>query len=232
MERLTDDVWWLEAHPRSPFSANVFLVEDGDVVTLIDAGLPWDAGRLRSCVETAGFSLGEIDRVLLTHFDLDHVGGLSRLAPDLDAPVYAGELDARLAAGEWHPPWSSPKGVFHRLLRRAFSIPASFSVEQVTDGDRIGGFTAYHTPGHNPGHTAYVHESLGIGLLGDLAWTGDGDGFVTPFWWDSYDLDALRDSAREFARRAPGFSVAASGHGRPIEPGGDRAFRRFAETLA
>ena len=231
MERLTDGVWWLEADPRSPFSANVFLVEDGDVVTLIDVGLPWDAGRLRSCVEKAGFSLGEIDRVLLTHFDLDHVGGLSRLAPELDAPVYAGELDARLAAGEWHPPWSSPKGAFHRLLRRAYSVPASLPVERLADGDRIGGFTAYHTPGHNPGHMAYVNESLGVALLGDLAWTDEG-GFVPPFWWDSYDLDALYESAREFARRAPSFAVAASGHGRPIENGGDRAFRQFAETLA
>jgi len=32
----------------------------------------------------------------------------------------------------------------------------------------VGGFTAYHTPGHTAGHVAYHHPELGVALLGDL----------------------------------------------------------------
>ena len=226
---LAPGVWWLSLGWVAPFRQNAYLVDDGGTLTLVDAGTPWDARKIRSGLLDAGFGVADVDRVLITHYDLDHVGGLFAL-PNLDAPVYVGEADARLALGEDTPSWLHHKGAFHRLARRYRSLPERLPVERVADGDAIGGFVAYHTPGHNPGHTVYVHEERGVGLLGDLVWESDGE-LTTPIWFDSYDMDTLRESVRSFAARVPDFEIACMGHGEPLLLGGNEALDRLAATL-
>ncbi len=225
-ERLAEGVWYLDLGWPAPLGANAFVVDDGEV-TLVDAGFPRNANRLRGELADAGIEVEAIDRVLLTHYDLDHVGGLSRLVPELDAPAYLGEADLALLDGSWDPPWLHHKGLFHRGLRRLHRLPPSIELRPAADGDEIGGFVAHHTPGHNPGHTAYVHEDLGAGLLGDLAWSKP-RGLVTPIWLDSYDMRRLRASVRAFAERAAPFEVAGVGHGEPLRAGGRQAVRDLA----
>jgi glyoxylase-like metal-dependent hydrolase (beta-lactamase superfamily II) len=225
-ELLAAGVWYLDLGWPAPFGANAFAVDDGEV-TLVDAGFPVNGRQLRRELADAGIAPGDIDRVLLTHYDLDHVGGLARLVPELDAPAYLGEADLALLRGAWDPPWLHHKGLFHRGLRRLHRLPSGIELRAVTDGDDIGAFTAYHTPGHNPGHTVFVHEPLGVALLGDLVWSKP-RGLVTPIWLDSYDMHTLRSSIRSFAERAPPFEVAGVGHGEPLRSGGRDALRALA----
>lgn len=56
---------------------NAYLVDDGET-TLIDAGTPNAVDDLRAELDEAGYDDDDIDRVLITHFDLDHVGTLVR----------------------------------------------------------------------------------------------------------------------------------------------------------
>ena len=163
--QLSSSVWLLELGVPV-VGANAFLVDD-DAVTLVDAGLP--CLGLRSELRDAGLRASDIDRVLVTHYDIDHIGGL-RDFPDIDAPVFVGQRDADLLAGTYDPPLFHHKGAFHRLARRLVPIPSRLDVHPVGDGERVGGFTAHHTPGHNPGHVAYVYDELGVGFLGDLVW--------------------------------------------------------------
>lgn len=225
-ERLSPGVWQLVLGWRPPLATNAYVVDDGEV-TLVDAGFPLNARRLRDELAEVGIAIADIDRVLLTHYDLDHVGGLSRLVPELTGPAYLGEPDLSLARGTWDPPWFHHKGLFHRGLRRVYRLPAAVEFRSTYHGDSIGGFTAYHTPGHNPGHTVYVHEGLGVALLGDLVWSKP-HGLVTPIWFDSYDLATMHESIRAFAQRAPPFEVAAVGHGRPLRSSGREAVRDLA----
>lgn len=225
-DRIGEGVWYLDLGWPAPLGANAFVVDDGEV-TLVDTGFPLNARRLRNELADAGVEVPDIDRVLLTHYDLDHVGGLSRLVPDLDAPAYLGEADLALLDGSWDPPWLHHKGLFHRGLRQLHRLPSSIELRPVVDGDRLGGFGAHHTPGHNPGHMAYVHEEIEVGLLGDLVWSKPGR-LVTPIWLDSYDMATLRRSVRSFAERAPPFEVAAVGHGEPLRSGGRDAVRDLA----
>lgn len=228
-ERLAPGVWWLKLGWIPLLKGNSYLVDDDGTLTLVDAGLPWDAGRLRGGLAEAGYAVADIDRVLVTHYDLDHVGGLFRL-PDLDAPVYVGEADARLALGEDDPSWLHHKGAFHRIARRFRSLPASLPVRRVGEGDRIGGFVAYHTPGHNPGHMVYVHEDRGVALLGDLVWEEDG-ALTPPIWLDSYDVATIHESIRALAARVAPFEVACMGHGHPLRTGGSLALTHLAHSL-
>jgi glyoxylase-like metal-dependent hydrolase (beta-lactamase superfamily II) len=228
--RLADGLWELSVGLFAPLASNAYLVVD-DEVTLVDTGLPVNSPGLLAELTAAGdgYAPADLDRVLLTHYDLDHTGGLRRLVREgFGGPVHVGGADARLASGEVDPPNAHPKGLFHRLVRPFFRIPGD--VRPVEDGDRVGGFTAFHTPGHNPGHTAWVHERVGAAFLGDLVWV-EGGLPTPPFWFDSYDMYQLRESIRSFADRAPPFEVACPGHGRPITTDGDRATRRLAERL-
>ena len=211
-ERLVDGVWLLELGWFPPLAANAYLVDDGEV-SLVDTGLRWNIPTLREEIKDAGYDVGDLDRVLLTHYDLDHTGGLEHIREADGLPVYLGERDARLLADEWTPPLFHHKGAFHRTVRELFPLPDEFDLRRVRDGDRIGSFTAYHTPGHNPGHTVYVHES-GAAFLGDLVWEDEGQ-LTHPFWLDSYNMHELRESIRRLSPRVD-YEVACVGHGDPL----------------
>jgi len=228
-EQLAPGIYLLELGVPAPLGANAFLVEDGGL-TLVDVGLPFTGRRLRREIVATGHTLSEIDRVLVTHYDLDHVGGLPQLHPFLDAPVYIGEVDLRLLSGSWDPPVLHHKGLFHRGARRVFRLPESMDLRPVHDGDRIGGFTAYHTPGHNPGHVVYVHDTLEAALLGDLVWEEGGE-LTTPEWYDSYDMAEMRSSVRRFADSAPAFELACMAHGQPLTSDGAAALDTLAARL-
>lgn len=220
---LVDDVWQFELR-----GVNAYLVEDGDDLVLVDAGTPFDAGRIRSGVGAAGYDIGDVDRVLVTHFDLDHVGALARL-DGLDATVHAPDPDGGFLTRRASPPLSNHKGLVQRALR-VFVRPPSLPVERVTDGDEVGEFTAYRTPGHTPGHTVYASEAQEVAFLGDLVMESDGT-LSVPFWLLNYDTDTAAESVRTFADRAPSFDVATMGHGDPIVDGGDEALRALADGL-
>lgn len=214
----------LEVAWPEPIGANAYLVDDGDV-TLVDAGLPIPRRSLAGELEAAGYASEDLDRVLLTHYDVDHVGGLSRL--DVDVPVYLGVDDVGLVRRSWSPPVLHHKGAFHRLARRFFTL-GSRDLRPIEDGDHLGGFRAIHTPGHNPGHTVFLHDGTGVAFLGDLAWEADGR-LVSPPWLDSYDTDVLAESIERVADES--FDHACVGHGEPVSPGGDAALRELTTAL-
>lgn len=222
---ITDAVTLLDVAWPEPVGANAYLLDDGEL-TLVDAGLPVPRRSLAGEIRAAGYTPGEIDRVLLTHYDIDHVGGLARV--NLDAPVYLGALDYRLVRRSWSPSWRHHKGLFHRLVRRRYTL-SGFDLRPIDDGDWVGGFVAFHTPGHNPGHTVYLHPESGTAMLGDLVWNTS-SGFVVPPWIDSYDTTRITESVARIADER--FEAACMGHGPPLRSGGRGALRALAADLA
>ncbi len=221
---ITDGVWLLDVAWPEPIGANAYLVDDGEL-TLIDAGVPIPRRSLLKEICEAGYALSDVDRVLLTHYDIDHVGGLARI--DLDAPAYLGALDLRLVRRTWSPPWRHHKGAFHRIARRIYSL-STVDLRIVSDDDRIGGFRAFHTPGHNPGHTVFVHSASETAFLGDLVWSTGGR-FVSPPWIDSYDTERMAESIDRIANCH--FETACVGHGLPHVRNGSKALRELAIEL-
>jgi glyoxylase-like metal-dependent hydrolase (beta-lactamase superfamily II) len=218
VRRLADGVWLLPLRV-----SNAYLVDDGEL-TLIDAGLPWDADRLRRELGVLGHDVGDVDRILLTHYDLDHVGALRRLP--FDAPVYAREPDASYLDGTRRPPLSSHRGVFHRLGGLLLT-PPNLEVVRVDDGETVGSFTVHATPGHTEGHAAFVSTDRDVGALGDLVRERDGTLRASP-WRLSYDTDAVEASIARLAEEAGAFSVAAVGHGEPPTENGSALLSKLA----
>jgi glyoxylase-like metal-dependent hydrolase (beta-lactamase superfamily II) len=219
---LIDGVWWLDVG-----GVNAYLVDD-DAVTLVDAGMPWHGDDIVAGLAEAGFALADVERVLLTHYDLDHVGGLPRLDGQ-DVTVYGSSHDLAVLTGARVPDWRNHKGLLQRITDPLRTRP-TVETEAVEDGDAVGSFTVYETPGHTPGHLAFVSESLSVAFLGDLV-RESGGRFESSPWLLSHDTDAVRDSIRSLAERAPDFEVAAPGHGVPFERDGARHLRALAGSL-
>ncbi|WP_128476439.1 MBL fold metallo-hydrolase [Halorussus pelagicus] len=215
-------VWWLDLG-----SVNAYLADDGGDLVLVDAGTPRNAGDIRDGIRKAGYHVSDVARVLVTHYDVDHVGALSKLG--LDAPVYVGRADAEILAGQRKPSARNHKGLLQRAADALVSVP-DLPIRPVEDGDQIGGFTAYHTPGHSPGHTAYVAESPSVAFLGDLV-REEGGKLETSPWAISYDTGEVARSVRRLSDTAPDFEVAAMGHGTPIMRGGSERLRELAERV-
>ncbi|MFC7250743.1 MBL fold metallo-hydrolase [Halomicroarcula sp. GCM10025324] len=232
VRRLREGVWLLELGLFPPFASNAYLVDetalgdaDGDL-TLVDTGLWWNEPTIVDELAAVGYAPGDLDRVLITHYDLDHVGGLNRLVPEFDGPVYVGTADLDLLNGDSDPAWLHHKGLFHRVARQLFPLP-DVDLYPVEDGDTVGRFTAHTTPGHNPGHVVYHHEDAAAAFLGDLVWEDDG-ALTTPIRFDSYDMVELRASVVDLAARIPPFEVAAMGHGDPLLADGFTALEALA----
>ena len=63
------------------------LLWDSDGVTLVDTGLPGQLDALRREIENAGVDFESISRIILTHQDVDHIGGLPEILRDREGEI-------------------------------------------------------------------------------------------------------------------------------------------------
>lgn len=216
-------MWWLRCR-----GVNAYLLADDDGLTLVDTGTPFDAIRIEVAIREVGFGLDDVERILVTHYDVDHVGAAAKLSTD--APVYVGRDDAPLVTGKRRPSPTGVKGLTQFVTRPFIRTLATDRVRPVEDGQAIGGFTAHHTPGHTPGHTVFVHEGREAAFLGDTVIEHGGELRHTP-WFMCDDVDRTRRSVREFEADAPEFAVAAMGHGTPFLEGGRDRLRDLVASM-
>ena len=208
---------------------NAFLVREDDGFTLVDTTLGGGADALIAAAEKAG---GAIQRIALTHGHGDHVGSLDALKQRLGGSieVLVPELDARILAGE--------KVVEGKL-------PGSWpKVETVPDallsaGDRVGSLEVVASPGHSPGHVAFLDTRDRTLIAGDV-FTAYGRLAVTSHLYLRFPFAAMAtwDRAKDVesarALRALDPALLAVGHG-PAQrnPGAaiDRAIARARKSL-
>lgn len=220
--RLRENVWWINLR-----GVNAYLVDDG-VLTLVDAGLPWHHRKLARALAQVGDSIGSVDRVLLTHFDIDHVGSLGKLGA-LEAPIYVGRSDLPYVTGAEKPDWSTWKGLSQRAVDW-WRSPTSLPAKAVDDGDEIGSFVAYHTPGHTQGHVAYVSTDLSVAFVGDMV-RESGGAFRPPPRLLCADYSQVTETIVSAADRLPTFEAACPGHGTPFVQKGSQHLNECASGL-
>jgi glyoxylase-like metal-dependent hydrolase (beta-lactamase superfamily II) len=76
---------------------NCYLIEDGNRMTLVDAGFPGFRRQLDAYLRSRGIGVSAIDAVILTHAHPDHVGMAESVRRDAGATVYAPAADAEQA---------------------------------------------------------------------------------------------------------------------------------------
>jgi glyoxylase-like metal-dependent hydrolase (beta-lactamase superfamily II) len=159
------------------------LLWDSYGVTLVDTGTPGQLSATRQQIENAGVDFESIHRVILTHQDIDHIGGLPEitrvrggeievLAHEDDKPYIEGEQPlikmSRERLAQMMESLPEPQ---RQQFERIFSTPPSGKVDRTLhDGEELpicGGIQVIHTPGHTPGHLSLFVEKARLLIAGD-----------------------------------------------------------------
>jgi glyoxylase-like metal-dependent hydrolase (beta-lactamase superfamily II) len=240
--------------PWGRTQTNAYLVRDGSSWILIDAGWDGDGPRIQAAVRSIlGPGLAP-SAILLTHAHPDHAGSARELAEAWRCPVYAHPAELPLATGDFAA-MARYAGPLDRWLilpvmraigsRRREAALAASSLAGIVDAlgpegaiPGVEGWGWIHTPGHTPGHVAYVRERDRVVISGDAiltlevnSWAGlilQRQGLSAPPWYTTWDRGAAIASISEIADLGP--SVLAAGHGLPLATAGTAAaVRTFAE---
>jgi len=185
----------VDSFVMGPYGSNCYVLRtergapDAAVIDPGDDPTPLRLELARMGARTAG--------ILVTHTDIDHIGGVAALAEGTGAEVWApaGEVEA-LRAGE---------------TRGGMRVAPHDPAHTVSGGDeiRIAGidFEVLDVPGHSAGHVAFHHA--GELFAGDLLFAGSiGRYDLTGGNWDQ-----LLASIRGLIERFPPETVVYPGHG-------------------
>lgn len=150
--------------PVTPYQQNCTLVscEATGKAALVDPG--GDTKLLMQEVKRHGVSL---DKILLTHGHIDHVGGALDIAAKMHLPIFG--------------PQQEDAFLFESLPTQASmfgfpSVQAFMPTHWLHDGDQVsvGNITleVIHCPGHTPGHVVLFCRKERIAFVGDVLFNG------------------------------------------------------------
>jgi glyoxylase-like metal-dependent hydrolase (beta-lactamase superfamily II) len=214
---------------------NCYLVREDDGFTLIDTA--WPSSQARPIMQEASKLGLPIVRILLTHAHIDHVGSLDALHASLpDTQVAISERDARFLSGDKSLDPSEPQVP----LRGGYPVCTTKPTSLLHEGDRIGSLEVIATPGHTPGHLAFLDtrdRSLIAGdafqTLGGVAVSGTFKPLFPPPALSNWHKGSSLASARKLLALQP--SLLAIGHGRVLsnpQPAMKHAIRVMEQSLA
>jgi glyoxylase-like metal-dependent hydrolase (beta-lactamase superfamily II) len=170
----------------------VLLWDNHDVV-LVDTGYPRQLEQLRTAAETYGVSLDQLNRIIITHQDIDHIGNLQDIVEGSSTRIevlthlkekpyvqgdkrllrFTDEAIANIDLLPEHVPESFKKGLKIIML----NPPRAMVDRTIADGERLpwcGGIVVIETPGHTPGHISLYHEPSRTLIAGDALMVRDG----------------------------------------------------------
>lgn len=189
-------------------ASNAYVVETGDALVLVDTGITRAARRVLAFLARLGRQPADLTHIVVTHCDIDHIGGAAAVRAATGARLAVHAADAAVVAGRRPPVKGGP--AMRVIVRAARFRPAEPDV-LLADGDVVGGLRVLHVPGHTPGSIALVRGD--VVLSGD-ALLGDRHGRVRP---PDPRLALDRAEAARSAEliRAQGCRLVLPGHGRP-----------------
>jgi glyoxylase-like metal-dependent hydrolase (beta-lactamase superfamily II) len=197
---IAPDVYDITVKEADDARWRVFCV-DGETPTLVDAGFDDTVDVVATALDSLGITP---ERIVITHGDPDHVGGLAGLVERFDLETWV------------------PEGV-------AVDVAVD---HRFGDGDRVGTFTAVHVPGHADGHHALVDEASGVAVLGDALFGSDARGlpagyFVLPTAYYSADVATADESLSRLLEYE--FDVGLVYHGSSVTEGASEKIAAFVD---
>lgn len=150
--------------PVTPFEQNCSLIWEPDSLcaAVVDPG--GDVGDILAEIAARGL---KVEKLLLTHGHIDHVGGTAELAHRLGVPVEGPQREEAF----WLDQLPAQCGMFGFP-----ATPALRPDRWLEDGDTVtvGGLAleVLHTPGHTPGHVCFIQRASKLALVGDVLFAG------------------------------------------------------------
>ena len=120
--------------------------------------------RILKAVEEAGV---KVEKILVTHGHLDHVGAVAELSERLEVPVEGPQEEDRF--------WIASLEEQGRIF--GFGNARSFEPDRwLEDGDTVfvgkRVLRVLHCPGHTPGHVVFFDEEARLAIVGDVIFQG------------------------------------------------------------
>tara|TARA_R110001583_G_scaffold6499_4_gene32881 strand:- start:12975 stop:13604 length:630 start_codon:yes stop_codon:yes gene_type:complete len=150
--------------PVTPYQQNCSLVicETTKKAAIVDPG--GEIERILTAVKNHQVS---VDKIILTHGHLDHVGGTEALAENLSVPIIGPEKEDAF----WLEQLEAQSTMF------GFPNASSFLPTQwLEEGDDVAvgniKLKVLHIPGHTPGHVALFDEISKQIIVGDILFNG------------------------------------------------------------
>jgi hydroxyacylglutathione hydrolase len=150
--------------PVTPFDQNCTLIwdEETKVGAVVDPG--GDVDRILSAIKQIGMT---VEKIVLTHGHLDHVGGAAELAKTLGVKIEGPHIADKFLMDGVEAQASS------------YGIPGlknATSDRWIVEGDTltVAGhtFQTFHCPGHSPGSIVYFNDAHRLALVGDVLFRG------------------------------------------------------------
>jgi hydroxyacylglutathione hydrolase len=199
----------------SPFGMNCYVARrpGADEAVVVDPGWPGETARIEEGLDGARCAA-----ILITHADIDHIGGVAELQHETGAPVYMAQV------------YSERAQRINELYPEAGVTFEPFTPDVLLEGDeRLDlagiGFQTLRVPGHLPGHLAFYAD--GALFSGDVLFAGSVGRTDRP----DGDWDTLLASIRLLLERFPPEAIVYSGHGPPTTLGDELARNPFLAEL-
>jgi glyoxylase-like metal-dependent hydrolase (beta-lactamase superfamily II) len=227
---------------------NWYLVEGGDRLTVVDAGLPTSWRSFEEALSRLGRRADDVDALVLTHAHFDHIGFAERARADLGIPVYVHEDDVPLTRLPRRYAFERRRARYFATQVRAFPIVAALlrnrawwptpvaEVVRYRDGTLPvpGAPQVVPTPGHTIGHCALHLPDRDAVIAGDALVTLDpytarrGPRLVAR----AATADSERNLATLDALAETGAGRVLVGHGEPWTEGAESAVVRARQAGA
>ncbi|WP_417671992.1 MBL fold metallo-hydrolase [Roseibium sp.] len=150
--------------PVTSFQQNCSLIWNPATMkgAVVDPG--GDVPHILQAIKEQGVT---VEKIVLTHGHIDHVGGAADLAEALKVPV------------------EGPHEADRMLIERVKDQAVQFGLADVkpvepdlwlVEGDKMEmagrSFEVYHCPGHAPGHVVFFDRELRLAISGDVLFAG------------------------------------------------------------
>ena len=204
----------LEMLTVSPFQENCYVIGDEESMTgaIIDPGD--EATRIALTVERVGL---EISQIIVTHSHIDHVGAVAQLVDEYMCPVLMhAEAEAMLKA--------VPQQAMMMGMRfgKIPNVDLHVGDDEVLEVGSLR-LRSMYTPGHAPGHLAFLVEGEGVVFSGDALFAGSVGRVDLP----GGSMEVLMRSISERLLTLPDETRVLSGHGPETTIGRERVTNPF-----
>lgn len=173
--KITDEVYALEATKKWNYA---YLIKGHENI-LIDTGRPGQGKGIIKELKSMNINPEDINHILITHHDVDHIGGLAYLQEKTGATVWASKEDIPYIHGD------KPRPGHKRIISMFMRVKKPGKINHFPENMEISGIKVIPTPGHTPGHVSLIYKN--VLFTGDLVRNSKGkiEPMKSSMNWDS-----------------------------------------------
>jgi glyoxylase-like metal-dependent hydrolase (beta-lactamase superfamily II) len=201
--------------PVTPFQQNCSLVicEQTQSAAVVDPG--GDVNHILQVIEQHDVN---VDKIILTHGHLDHVGGTQALAKSLSVPVIGPEKQDLF----WLEQLETQSQNFGFPMTLSFEPDSWLQEDDIVEVGNIK-LKVLHIPGHTPGHIALLDEQSKQVIVGDILFNGGIGRFDFPRGNQMQLLSGIKEKLLTLADE----TIVYPGHGPTTTIGRERISNPF-----